>query len=252
MLWLLSTKSSLKGVPVGKGSSVRVSKVVARVADDLRWHTTRRVLVGKVHQTALDVLLARAAEVIAIGSLPSDDVDGRPATAPMNGSPGTGQSGGRMMEIADGGELDHVPTSSTESAAFARLSRPVSGDSAADIAELVVVKLGAARSALTAVDEAIQRFDRLRSTKDLADPAQCYVAQVVCGLKPDLMWERYRLTDFKNRQGDSLIDPPWSEPRWVCESVYWFVRNHRALRRLPNVEELQSWLERGSSKVRAS
>lgn len=247
MLWLLSTKSSLKGVPVGKGSSVRVSKVLGRVSDDLRYLTTRPVQVGKVTKPALDVLLDRAHQVIAVGLSVSADIDGWSSTAPMNGSPGAGKGGGRTMPIHAPTGTDHVPTSSTEASAFARLSGAPSGDSAAGIAAKMIHDLGVAQKALLEVDRGVQRFDRLRSTKDLAEAPQCHVAQVICGLPYDPMWEPFRLTDFAG-----LIDPPWPEPRRVCAPVYWFVRNNRHLHRLPNGDELRSWLERGSSKVRAS
>lgn len=247
MLWLLSTKSSLKGVPVGKGSSVRVSKVLGRVSDDLRYLTTRPVQVGKVTRPALDVLLDRAHQVIAVGLSVSADIDGWSATAPMNGSPGAGKGGGRTMPIHAPTGTDHVPTSSTEASAFARLSGAPSSDSAAGIAAKMIRDLGVAQKALLEVDRGVQRFDRLRSTKDLAEAPQCHVAQVICGLPYDPMWEPFRSTDFAG-----LIDPPWPEPRRVCSPVYWFVRNNRHLHRLPNGDELRSWLERGSSKVRAS
>lgn len=234
---------------MGHVGSEQVSKRLHRVADDLRWHTTRVVTVGKVSRPAIDVLLSRAHQVIAVGLTPGPQADGWSSTAPMNGAPGGGKGGGQMMPVpVPGGGDDLVPTSSTEAAAFARASgRSSSGDSASDIAAALLVELGRARLALVEIDQLIQRFDRLRSTKDLPDGPQCYVAQVINGLPYDPMWEPWRSTDFAG-----LIDPPWPEARRVCQPVYWFVRNNRHLRRLPNVDEMRSWLERGTSKVRAS
>ena len=234
-----------------KGSDVRE---LNRLLEVLRFHTVRQVsspgqvspmITGRdVKVPAVEVLAARVHRLVRAGFSVSAEADGFPARTPLNGSPGAGKGGRQTMAVDavdDEGVVvgvDWVPTSSTESAAFAKpMSDPV---------QLQAVEaMAAMRSVVAALDEldrVLGRFDHLQATSKVPDPPMCWVAQVKYQLQWDMEWEPWRTTDFANR-----LAQPFDEPRRVSKFVYWFVQNHR---RLPDRAEMLAQLERSVVKVR--
>lgn len=217
-----------------------------RVVDDLRYHTVREVQLSQsskpARTTSLEIMLGRARRLLRVADGPSARADGFSATTPGNGSPGGGKGGGQRMRITDGGEVDWVPTSSTEAAAIdtRRVDDPV-----ALLGAEAWVKMQAAAKALVELERVLDRFDRLQNTSVVPDPPMCWVAKVRAGLPYDLMWDVQtdgRTTDFAGQ-----LAQPFDEPRKVCMFVYWFVRNHK---RLPERPEMLEYLERKTVKVR--
>lgn len=189
-------------------------------------------------------LYRQIAYVAAIGATGGGERhDGYPTTTPGNGSVGAGKGGGRTMEIADEHGLpDRVPTTATEAAAFARLEGAPSQDPIRHLSRQLRHHLERIANAYAAIEADLRRFDNLRSTADLTEPEQCYVAAVICKLPFDPTWEhRLRTTDFAG-----YLPHPWDEPRKVCRWTYDFVR---ARRRLPTPDEMRQHLERGTVRI---
>lgn len=193
---------------------------------------------GGNKQPRLRSLLARSRELLMIDAASESGLpDGFPTNTPGNGSPGGGKGGGTTMLIKDpkvkDDPGDRVPASSTELAALARAPR---ADPLRGIAREVETQLRAIDTALLRIGSACDRWDRLRSTAELLNPAQCWVASVMHQLPFDEKWEPHVRTTFVG-----VLDDPWKEERPVCRMVYDFTRDHG---RLPSSEEMTQYLER--------
>lgn len=182
----------------------------------------------EVTESQLEQLLRRAVHLAQIADRCGRAVsDGFPATTPGNGSPGGGKGGGKTMPIpTPTGDIDHVPTSSTEAAALTN----VVADPLSTITVRAIAHLRRAVHELEQLDATLGQADRMRMLSKVADPPQCYVAGTVLGLPWDETWQPWRSTDFAKY----IDDPRFAEPRKVCQWVYWFVRDHG---RLPTRDE---------------
>lgn len=215
------------------------------VIDTIRHHTTRTIITSpagakQVHtSTALDVSMTRARTVLKIASSASSKADGFSSTTPGNGNPGGGKGGRKLMAVpGDGGQVDLVPTSSTEVAAIDSRNLP---DAVSLVGHEVYTLLRKLARLHEQLDGALVRFDRLRSTAQVEDPPMCWLAQVRYKLPWDILWEPFRTTDFAGQLAE-----PFDEPRKVSGFVYWFVRNHK---RLPERAEMLEYLEKQTVKV---
>lgn len=196
-----------------------------------------------VEEFKLDELFRRVRHLVAC-----DDrvalVDGFPSSTPGNGSPGGGKGGGRTMAIREPGDTDpdHVPTTSTEAAAFDRLAGGVS-DPVHDITTRALGHVRRLVLALEELDAELGAFERLRLRSKVPDPPQCYVIKDMLGIITwDELWSPTRSTSFPKLDRATL--PPdrrgaFDEPRKVCPYVYWHVQNHR---RLPTRPEALKYL----------
>jgi hypothetical protein len=186
-------------------------------------------------EQALEQMLRRVVHLAQIGDrCGRAQADGFPSTTPGNGSPGSGKGGGRTMPIpTPTGELDHVPTSSTEAAA---LAGRIQADPLSTITTRAISHLRRAVHELEELDAALGEADRLRLLSKVPDPPQCYVTRELFGLPFDDEWAVFRVTSFPK-----LNDPRFDEPRRVCSWVYYFVRNHS---RLPTRDEAIKHLRR--------
>jgi hypothetical protein len=205
----------------------------------MTFHRVRRPMLlddGTVKEEAepkLVELMRRVRHLVAV-----DDrramVDGYATSTPLNGSPGGGKGGGRVMVIEDEhGDPDPVPTTSTESAALT-VNR-LQCDPVHDLKVEALRHYHRAVVALEELDATLGRFDRLRMASKVPDPPQCYVISKMLGLPWDERWQPWRATAFPK-----LADR-FDEPRQVCQWVYWFARdNHR----LPTAVEALKYLER--------
>lgn len=225
----------------------RSKPAVDRVAEVIRFHTTRKVKSeGHVNEVfAIDDLVSRARRVVRVAFSESAQADGYPASTPGNGNPGGGKGGGRVMEVggrdADGLKVvELLPTSSTEMAALAG-HRP---DEIANVGGRVHRLLHTIANAMEQLDRELDRFDVLQSTAKVPDPPMCWVAQVKFQLPWDIAWEPWRTTDFAGQ-----LHQPFDEPRRVCKYVYWFVRDNG---RLPSKAEMQQYLTGATIKLRGA
>lgn len=238
-----------------KSSDVRE---LNRLLEVLRFHTVRQVsspgqvspmITGRdVKVPAVEVLAARVHRLVRAGFSVSAEADGFPARTPLNGSPGAGKGGRQTMAVDtvdDEGVVvgvDWVPTSSTESAAFAKpMSDPVQLQAVEAMAAMRAVV-----AALDELDRVLGRFDHLQNTAKVPDPPMCWVAGTKYGLRWDVLWEvgpqLGRVTSFAG-----VLDKPFDEPRHVCPFVYRFTYNHG---RLPTAAEMNEYLQRSTLKVR--
>ncbi|MDO8391047.1 MAG: hypothetical protein Q7V57_11205 [Actinomycetota bacterium] len=213
-----------------------------REVDTVRYHTTRVVVrphgSGKARALAIEVMLSRVAKLMAQASSVSARADGFSKNTPLNGSPGGGKGGGRLMRIEESDGVDLVPTSSTEVAAIdARRAY----DPVAALGVEVSRRVGVVARELDAVERALDRFDELQNRDRQADPPMCWVAAKMHNLPFDFEWEPWRLTDFAGQ-----LDEPFDEARKVCKYVYWFVRDHK---RLPTRAEMVKYLEKQTERM---
>lgn len=188
---------------------------------------------GGPKQPALRGLLRRVEQVAAnparnVLSLP----DGFPSTTPGNGSPGGGK-GGRLEVVLDG---ERVPTTSVEVAAFARVRL----DPVEVLADEIERQLRAFDLAVSSLRHALERWDSLRSTAELPDAPQCWVA-THHRLPWDEDWAPMVTTRF-----EGVLEQPWPEERRVCRWVYDFTRKHK---RIPSADECRQYLARGIVRV---
>lgn len=182
-----------------------------------------------VTESGLDSILRRARLLLEVEQRAGlARADGYPSTTPGNGSPGGGQGGGRLMVVPGDmpGEVDRVPTTSTEAAALA----PAHADPVSAIAVSVTSHLRRLAHELEQLDAALGRWERMRMVAKVPDPPQCYIVGELLGLPWDDYWEPWRTTSFERL----LDDPQFAEPRKVCQWAYWFVRDNR---RLPTKDE---------------
>lgn len=237
-------------------SSDRLS--LEQLVEVVRHHTSRDVVrsypgsgrepVRLVHVPAIEELISRVLQVVRVGGSVSARRDGWSSTTPGNGSPGGGKGGGKLLAVRDEhGEVDLVPTSSTEAAAIdpGRRDDPVALQAAEALALLDQLA-----SVLEGLDRVVQRFDRLRNVADVEDPPMCWLAQSRYQLPYDLVWDvREDLTGRKSYTTDfgGQLDVPLDVPRRVCNFVYRFVHNHQ---RLPSRDEMIEYSARRSVKVR--
>jgi hypothetical protein len=218
------------------------------VMDTLRHHTTRTINLSgpgvKAPRVmpALEVTLGKARTVIKVASSASSKPDGFSSTTPGNGNPGGGKGGRKLMRVPGEhqGDIDLVPTSSTEVDAIDRPTRP---DTVTVIGAEVYKLLRQLAHLHEQLDGALVRFERLQSTAGVEDPPMCWLAQVRYKLPWDIQWEPFRTTDFAG-----VIAEPFDEQRKVSSFVYWFARNHK---RLPERGEMLEYLERQTVKVHA-
>lgn len=188
----------------------------------------------KIREPKITELLRRVTHLVTCDDQQAV-IDGYSSTTPLNGSPGAGKGGGRLMAVPGDhdGLSDYVPTSSTESAAFVRGTPPADPVHTAALA--AVATLHTIVSALERLDAELGRVERLRLVSRVPDPPQCWWIRQL-GLPWDERWEPWRATDFPK-----LKPAVTDEPVKVCRFVYWFARDHH---RLPTKPEALKHLER--------
>lgn len=232
----------------------RLPVTVDRLLESIRTGALDQMLIDKTKpglgkEQALRQLMRRATEILSVSSVTSRP-DGFAARTPGNGSPGAGKGGGMTMVVKDGrtDPGDRVPTSATELAALTIIEQDELERRAGKVADEmrtisyeVLQQLRNIDHALVRLAHAEDRWDRLRSTVDLEDAPQCYVASVVHRLPWDEAWAPHVSTRF-----DNVLEQPWPEDRPVCRWVYDFTRAHG---RIPSKDELLQYLARGMVRV---
>lgn len=212
--------------------------------------------------------------VEAITSNPARGISSRPdgfsARTPGNGSPGGGKGGGPTIRVEDrsdpvrslhveivdtedgprvvrGSEFEVVsdtavvPVTSVELAMLGRVGVVALPEPIEAIAARIERQLDTVVRALAGLAQDVDRYERLRSTADVEDPPQCWIAATY-GLPWDDTWAPAHLTRF-----DGVLDPPWPEHRPVSAWVYQFTRKHK---RVPTDDECRQYLARGIVYVR--
>ena len=208
--------------------------------------------------------------------LVSSRPDGFPSKVPGNGSPGSGKGGRPTLRIEDktdpvvthhtefiehpvtddAGELVSVvverrpfsmetevalvPVSSVELAAMGRVGAVHLDDEVEQLALRIERDLAKAVRAIDGLVAALDRYEELRSTADVPDAPQCWVAEHH-RLPWDDSWSPDKTTRF-----EGVLDPAWPEERRVCRWVYDFARKHK---RIPTREECLQYLARGVVRV---
>lgn len=189
----------------------------------------------EVVSSSIDDVLQRARRLLLAASAASAGVDGYAARTPGNGNPGGGKGGRQMMKLEDQGEVDWVPTSSTESAA---LADGAPADPLARLGGQAWRHLQAIAHELHQLEVVIERAGRLQSTRLVPEALMCAVVQGL-GLPWDDEWDVHegsgaRLTDFAGQ-----LAVPLEHRQLVCRYVYRFVHNHK---RLPTRDDLLAHL----------
>jgi hypothetical protein len=228
---------------------VKKDQVLDLLVERLRHHTIRKVTLPTGAKTkdvtvyALEDQLRRARHVVTAGLTASSRSDGYSTVTPGNGSPGVGSGfgGGKVMAIRDEhGEIDWVPTSSTEAAAITPTITP---DPVAGLAREMLAALAEAEHGLEAVARINDRFERLQNTAKVPDPPMCWLAQVRYRLPYDVAWDPYKTTDF-----EGVLADPFDEPRKVSSFVYWYTRRTR---QLPSKDDMLTYLRGATVRIRA-
>lgn len=188
----------------------------------------------------IDALIAHVKYAASLDQVGAHRQDGWPSMASGNGSSGGG--GGRRMSVVDeDGNRDEVPTTSTEAAALANIDDHRQPDPIHNIVRSSVRALQQIADALNRLEGDKVRLQALRSTEDVADSPQCYIASVVHQLPWDDAWSPFRATDF-----DTYLPHKFDEPRKVCRWSYEFVRRWR---RLPTEHEMRTYLSVGVVRI---
>jgi hypothetical protein len=199
-------------------------------------HRLITALEDDIDRHNIDALIAHVKHAVALDAVTGHRQDGWPSMASGNGAGGGG--GGRRMTVTDEhGQPDEIPTTSTEAAALANVEQQRQPDPVHNIARSSVRALQQIADALNRLEGDKVRLEALRSTKDVADSPQCYIASVVHQLPWDEAWTPFRATDF-----DTYLPHKFDEPRKVCRWTYEFVRRWR---RLPSEDEMRQYLAVG-------
>lgn len=188
----------------------------------------------------IDALFAFVKYAASLDEVSAHRQDGWPTMASGNGAGGGG--GGRRMTVVDEhGNPDEVPTTSTEAAALANVDSHRQPDPIHNVVRSAVRRLQRIADDLNGLEADKLKFDKLRSTTDVADSPQCYIASVVHQLPWDDAWTPFRATDF-----DTYLPFKFDEPRKVCRWSYEFVRRWR---RLPTDQEMRQYLAQGVVRI---
>lgn len=231
---------------------------------NIRERTTRRITITPatekkpaVTTTALDVLLAEAADLLRAGDTASPVVDGYPTRTPGAANDGPGarphdddsELGTRCTDAdfrQGRGTWGHArtnPTTATEAAMLARLHGATQPDPVGRLAQRQRDQLGLLVKVLDKIAATNAAYQRLRSPLRDVDTARpyCHVARLN-GLPWDEKWETVHTTDFASVKGFDTLDEAVS----VCQSVYDFVRTRK---RFPTKDEMLGMLQRQTDRT---
>lgn len=224
-----------------------MTRRLAATIHRIRTYTTDRVA-GRRGSTeltvlAIDDLLRRLEELVAVDESAPSAIDGYPTK-----TPGARPDEARGLRVdADGNVVEpdssDVSLNTVEAAADALVRQSAARDVIHRIRLDAERHAETAGAALLALAAALARADNLRAPLPPTTP-QCFVASVIRHLPADDAW--IPGPAGKKTRFDGVIEHPWREERLVCQWTYKFTRRWR---RLPTEEEMLEYLRTGYVRV---